>query len=283
MAKQVIFKVIRSDLSEFIFDGSAWGIVEITGIDYPTIEFFTEKNALGNGSQKTGQRLTDREINLTSVLKDAGMNEIMRGQVISFFNSNYTFKLYITYQGVTRWINAHIIGFKAPSVNVYKPLSVTATFLSLDPYFNSVDDFGKNIAEVTPMFHFPYVNLVGETFPVAVFNFSNEVLIINNGDNVTNMIVTFTAKGAVTNPKITKNGYFVEILDTMIDTDVIIIDFENLTVKKNGTSMINKVNKNSNFTNMELELGDNIIGFDATAGTNNIDVNVSFYKKYGGM
>jgi hypothetical protein len=281
--KPTIFKFIRSDKKEYIFDGGNWGIVGISGIDYPTIQLFTQTNAIGNGSVKTGQRLTDREITLQARLQDALNNEIVRQSVIQFFNSNYTFKLYITYQGVTRWIDVNIIGFSCPSINVYKPLELSVSVLALDPYFNSVDNFGKNLAEVTPFFHFPYVNLIGETIPVSYFAFSTEVHILNDGDEYTNMVVTFTAKGNVTNPKLIKGDYYVEILDTMVDNDVIVMDFENLTVTKNGTNIINKVNKESNFTEMQLEIGNNIISFEAEENSVNLDVTVTFYKKYGGM
>ncbi|MGO5053649.1 phage distal tail protein [Lachnospiraceae bacterium LCP25S3_G4] len=283
MSKNVILKFERSDKKIFVIDGTDYGITEIKGIDYPEIEKFTEKNAVGDGDFKTGERIASREIEFSAKLKDSRLNEIARKQVISFFNAKYGFKLYVTYQSNQKWIDAELIGFKCPSANVYKNIEIAGTFLCLNPYFQSMDNFGKNIAAITPMSGFPYMSIIGKGFNVGIYNFANIVDISNDGDVETFCKAVFTSKGQVVNPKLVKNGKYVRVLDTLVANDVVIMDFVNNNITKNGVKSTRLLDRSSQFTSMQLDVGDNKISFGADSGDSNLDVTIYYNQQYLGV
>lgn len=95
------------------------------------------------------------------------------------------------------------------------------------------------------------------------------------------MTINFT--GHAVNPKIYKDNYYVRILGTFSEGDIVLIDFENCTIRKNGTNWIQYIDRSSTFTQMGLELGDNKIGFSADDGDGNMAVYVYYNKLYLGL
>ena len=95
----------------------------------------------------------------------------------------------------------------------------------------------------------------------------------------------FTAKGTVVNPKLTVNGNYVRVIDTMQLGDVIIIDFVKNppTVQKNGANYIGHCDRTSAFDDMALVVGDSEISFDADTGSNLLDVSIYYNKLYGAI
>lgn len=287
MSKNVSLKIIRSDKQKFIIDGEIWGLSSLEGFDHPSIEIFSEKNSIGDGSTVTGQRVSNVDRTFTAILKNKNLNEIMRKVSISFFNPKYSYEVYITYQGQSRYFNGSILGFKCPNENVYKPIEITCTFLSESPYLKSIDDFGMDIASINPEFGFPYISCIDTMngFTFGSYNFAKTVDISNDGDVETYCKAVFTAKGNVTNPKLIKDLKYVRIIDTLVSEDVIEIDFTSNppTVKKNGVNIIAKTDRTSSFTDMQLQTGSNTIGFSADVGENVLSVIIYYNKLYLGV
>ena len=278
---------MRDDGKEFLIDNETWKIPSdgLEGWDYITPAVNTIPNAFSDGSTLSSKRVTEQDRTVTAVLQNKNLNSVMRQVVRSFFGVKRTFKVYLTYQNMTRWCEGEIIAFQMPTENIHKKLQFTFTILSTQPYLLSVEEFGQNIAETTPRFGFPYVSLLNRGFIFSVFNFAKEVELSNDGDVETYARIVMIARGDVTNPEIRNGDYYIKILDTMKNSDVIEIDLVNSppTVTKNGANIIGRTSRDSSFENMKFIVGTNKVSFDADVGSNVLDVYIYYNKRYGGM
>ncbi|MEF9968668.1 MAG: phage tail family protein, partial [Longicatena sp.] len=162
------------------------------------------------------------------------------------------------------------------------------------PYWSDLDNFGKNIAAITPMFTFPlaFINFIEGKDKIlkqqimGYNSLSKEVLLNNKGDVPTGVEVHFIAKrGDVKNPKITllSTGEFIEVIQDMKQGDVIVINTNvgHKGITKNGVNIFKEKNKLSSF--FQLEIGDNKISYDAVENYTNLDVRVYYTPKYLGV
>ena len=153
-------------------------------------------------------------------------------------------------------------------------------------HMRGFDEFGKNIAAIQAMAGFPYLcNPEFGGAPTGLFEFSENVILNNDGDVDTYCKVVIKARGEVVNPKIIIGGKYVRIIDIMEDGDVITVDFtaNPPTVQKNGVNFIGNTDKTSSFIGMELAVGDTEVSFDADDGTNLMEVQLFYNKLYWTM
>ena len=278
---------IRDDLKRFTLGGrysdtASWGITKISGISDIEYEISTEKNAVGDGETVTSVRMPKRNIDITAKIKNGLNNWIERSKVLSFFSSNHDFTIYIERNGETRWIECLVQKVKCTDRALKAPLQLELALICPDPFFNSKDNYGKNIASVKPGFGFPYISTIGEGFNVGVYNFARQVEIENNGDVETYFTIRIEAFGAVTNPKIMKDDAYIRLIDTLVSGDIIDIDLVNNTIRKNGVNCIGKVDRTSSFSDMVMSTGDNTISFTADDGDTNMKVLIYYNLRYLG-
>ena len=290
MANLVLIRVVRSDGKNYTIGAGEWKIPSdgLKGIDFPSFSLFSEKNAIGDGALLSGKRVNDRDVQVTARSVNPKHNLANRTEAISFFNPKYSFKLYVTYLGVTRWLDAELQGFSCPSENIYRPMQMVVKFYCKDGFMKSVDDFGQDIASIEPGFGFPYIETHLDEDPVIpayadLYAFNQEVTIDNDGDTMTYPRVTISFNGTTVNPKIYKDDYFVRILDTFDEGDVVEIDFENCTIKKNGQNWIHYIDRASTFTDMGLGIGSSTFGFEADDGDSHMHVFLYFNKLFLGL
>jgi hypothetical protein len=211
--------------------------------------------------------------------------EILRDEVTAFFNPKMTYKVYLTYMGRTRWAEGRIEKFNLSTGNIHRRMKLTITVLFADPYLKSFEDFGKDIASVSGGAGFPYLCRQNVGQPTGIFNFSQIVNLSNDGDVEAYCKVVMTANGEVENPKIIINNHYVRVIDTMVEDDVIIMDFaaNPPTVKKNGVNCIGKCDRTSEFDEMGLVIGDSTLSYTADNGSNNLSVSIYYNKLYAAM
>ena len=116
-----------------------------------------------------------------------------------------------------------------------------------------------------------------------IYSYNHEVVIENDGDAMTYPRVTINFKGSALNPKVYKDNYYVRVLGHFVEDDVLEINFEDCTIKKNGTNWIQNIDRSSTFTEMGLNIGDSTIGFTADDGDGNMEVFVYYNKLYLGL
>lgn len=154
MAKEVIVRYVRDDNKELIVDNTTFGIPNdgLEGVDFAKWSLYSETLALKDGSVITGGSYSGRSLVLKFECKQNDETaDSVRNSVRSFFNPKHAFNVYVTYRGITRWISGMIEGFEAPTENVYKRPEFKVGIYCADPFFKSVDSFGKDIASISPM------------------------------------------------------------------------------------------------------------------------------------
>lgn len=289
MDNKVRVRFLREDDKEFHIDGSDWKLLELDGFGTFENDINTVDKAIGDGGIITSDRIAAKDRTIVAKSLNRHLNDVLRREVGSFFNAKMLYKVYVTYMGITRWGEGKIYKYSLPTGNVHQALELTVTFLFPNPYLKSYEDFGRDIASISPMIGFPYLCNVspGYVYGVTggVYNFAKQVILENDGDVETYCRAVFVAKGAVTNPALIIGNDFVRVLDVMEANDVIEMDFtkDPPTVKKNGVNCIGKCDRKSSFDAMSLRIGDTAIQYDADDGTNLLQVSIYYNKLYAVM
>lgn len=284
---EVLVRFVRSDGREFTLNNDYWKIPSdgLEGFGSFDNSISTIDNAIGDGGVITSHRVSQKDRTIKAVSRSIHLAEILRDEATSFFNPKMSYKVYLTYMGRTRWAEGRVEKFQLSTGNIHRYMTLTVTLLFADPYLKSYEDFGKDIASITPLAGFPYLCTVEQGSPTGVFNFASTVNLSNDGDVEAYCKVVLTANGNVTNPKIIINGHYVRVLDEMVAGDVIIMDFaaNPPTVRKNGVNHIGHCDRTSEFDQMGLSIGESTVQYDADNGTNLLSVSVYYNKLYSAM
>ena len=276
----------RSDGKKFAFDDAPFGVTELNGVDAPNIELFTVKNAVGDGDVVTGKRIGARTITIEAKNRHTRINEQMRKIAAAFFNPLYTYDVQFIYGSYER--TAHDCEIKAmaiPTENLYKRLSVKLTLMCANGYLSGGGIYGKDIASIAPRLGWPWVSVAGVGHLYSLYNFSRIISVDNNGDAPSFIRAVFTATGDddVTNPKLIKDEFYIRVMTTMHKGDQLEIDTEKRLVKLNGVSVLNLVDKTSNWMGMRMDLGRNVFGFAADDHDNQLAVRVYYTQRFYGL
>lgn len=287
MDKKVKIKIVRSDNKEFHINGNDWKLMELEGFGEFENDINVVDKAVGDGGIITSSRIGIKDRTIVAKSLNKHLNDVLRREAGSFFNPKLTYKVYLTYMGITRWAEGALYKFHLPNGNIYRTMTLTVTFLFSDPYLKSEEDYGKDIAAMTPMIGFPYICNISEGRPYGItggiYNFAREIVLDNDGAIETYCRAVFVAKGNVTNPMlIIGDDNYVKVLDTMVEGDVIEMDFIKAppTVKKNGVNIIGKCDRTSSFDTMILKRGDTMVKYDADDGSNLLQVSIYYNKLY---
>lgn len=283
MDTDVIARIVRSDDAELVVDETDWGLTAIDGADAPAYELFTEKNGTGDGDTITGKRVAARDLELQAAVMDPSRNAELRQRARRFFNPKYTYRVYLTYMGTTAWLEAELEAFQAPSKQIDLPQEFSVYFLATDPYWKSVDDFGQDIAAITPRWGFPYMDHPDLGVLVDIANFERSVNFIYDGDAPSYPVITLTADDRVTNPKIVNGDAFVRLIDELEKGDVVEFSTRPPRIEKNGTNVLNKVDRASNFSGLAMQPGTNVYRYEADYGDNSLHVVIRYHKQYLGV
>ena len=240
-----------------------------------------------NGGSLVGIRLNDKTRTIKICNVDWKNSNTARMELQKYFIYGQKYKIYVTIGETTRWAEGILyrMAIPEPTDEDYK-LNVTMSFKFGDPFLKSEDNFGKNIASLTPMFAFPWLsrmdkqNVYGTA--VGIYNFEREVHLYNDGSYEAYPTIKITFKGIVTNPEIRINDGFIRVLGTFNSDDEIVIDcsVSPMTVKNNGENILGKCDRESEFDNMNLQIGDNTLSFIAYSGSDDMNVFVYYYKPY---
>lgn len=295
----VNLRIVRDDGEEFHIDNERWlipndGLEGWAELDYGVS---TSEYAAYDGGIVTNRRVNVRDRSVTAELADWRENATARAEAIGFFSPAHTYAAHLTYQGRTRWCEGVQYAFKCSAGNVYEPIQIDWTILSPMPYLLSEDDYGKDIALVTPKFGFPYMSAVegvsGKVqrgFQTGVYVFGDSVEVENDGDVEAWPTIVIKATGTVETPTFGKwNGadYTAHVtVDTTLESgDVLTIDTESHppVCEVNGESVTNLVDHLSAFTEMSIPLGKSTVRYSATSGENAMSVSLYFRKRYLGI
>lgn len=289
-------RIVRSDGQEITLGDGDWRIPKDGLENWANLPYSVSASEIPSydGAVVTSKRVSsvDRTITAECCGKEP---DALRARAIKFFNPKYTYEVHMTYRGRTRWCKGEQIGFKASEGNIYRKPSITWTILCPNPYLLSEDDFGKDIADITPMFGFPFMSFLPESdgsipgyptgFAVSFHTFAQEIEVTNDGDVPSGLRVIIRAKGNVTNPSVRLGDGYVRMLTTMQSGDEIHLDAASRppTVTMNGNNAMNLVDRQSSILNIRVDVGETTLEYDADDGYQNMSVSVFWNKQYLGV
>ena len=290
----VQMKIVRSDGRVLETRPGGWTVEEskLENWDYFEQEITTAANVLTDGSSLVGKRLG--EIDRTAYLAYFGNDKTLLEQQTeakTFFNPKFTFQVYMTYNGRTRWVEGELDAFQCALYKGMMVTEITFTLLCLDPYWRDADGNDRSLTDAEPMFGFPFVSIL-EPNALRGFNasrliFDGKNTVYNSGDVPTFYTIKMEFDGEVKNPSITKDGRTIKILDTMVAGDVVEIDLQSAPPKltKNGSNAIQLASRDSSFTGMEMQVGANIFTYtmDNVENRSLMHVSILHHEKYLGV
>lgn len=277
-----------------------FGITAITGLESSELEISTTENALVDGSTVGGKRIKERIVHMEATLRDDKNNEANRQRIIKFFNPKYTGKLTVNYSGTERNIGYELEGWTfVARDNVFNQLSIVVDLKCPDPFLKNIDNFGRNMADITKQIAFPWrvvkrkavvpepykgLALAGQI--TGYRTLSKEVYLPNDGDVPCSVKIQFVAaRGPVTNPKITLvgTGRFMRVKAAMEKKDMLLVDTDkrHQVIELNGVNVYQKIDRLS--TPFELAVGGNYLEYDADENYSNLDVRLYYTPLYLGV
>lgn len=280
-------------------------ITAVTGLESSELDISTSDNALVDGASVDGKKIKPRPIHIEASFKSNKNNPENRANVIKFFNPKYTGKALITNMGVSRNIEYELEGWTFASVrNMDNKLKILVDLLCPDPYMLNVDNYGKNMANISALFAFPW-RMLSTRMTSGKLNFPDkargmllggmtmgyrtlykEVVLANDGDIPTGVQIQFVAtRGPVTNPKITNTGtgQYMRVNVAMQQGDILLIDTNDRhqVITLNGVNYYQHIDRKSE--PFKLAVGDNYLEYDADENYTNLDVNLFYTPKYLGV
>ena len=289
-------RIVRSDGEEITIGDGEWRIPKNGLENWANLPYTVTSSEIpsADGAIITSKRVSSVDRTITAEARGSNPDEL-RAQAIRFFNPKYTYTVHLTYRGRTRWCEGEQIGFKASEGNMYERPTITWTILCANPYLQSEDDFGNDIAEVEPRFGFPWVSFLPTEYGsidgvnkwaiASVHVFSQSIEIVNDGDVSSGMRVKLLALGDAVNPSIRIGDGYVRLITKLKYGDEIILDTINRppTVYMNGKNVMNLVDRKSSILNMKIDVGQTTLEYDADDGYQNLSVSVYWYKQYLGV
>lgn len=279
-------------------------ITKVTGLESSELELSTSDNALVDGASVDGKKIKPRPIHIEASFKSNKNNPENRARVIQFFNPKYTGRALIINMGVSRNIEYELEGWTfGTAQNMDNKLRILVDLICPDPYMLNVDNFGKNMANISPLFAFPWrvlatratgkldyppkargLMLGGMTMGYRTLH--KEAVLSNDGDVPTGVQIQFIAtRGSVTNPKITNTGtgQFMGVKVVMQQGDILLIDTNDRhqVITLNGVNCYQRIDRQSE--PFQLAVGDNYLEYDADGNYTNLDVNLFYTPKYLGV
>lgn len=279
-------------------------ITAVTGLESSEIEISTSDNALVDGASVDGKKIKPRPIHIEASFKNGKNIPENRAGVIRFFNPKYTGKALITNMGVSRHIDYELEGWTFGVIrNMDNRLKIIVDLICPDPYMLNVDNFGKNMAAISPLFAFPWRVLAQRAtdkldYPpkarglmlggmtTGYRTLRKEAVLANDGDVPTGIQIQFiAARGGVTNPKITNTGtgQYMRVNVEMEKGDTLLIDTNerHQVITLNGVNYYQHIDRKSE--PFQLEVGANYLAYDADENYTNLDVNLFYTPKYLGV
>lgn len=275
--------------------GKGWflpaGCLEGFGDHENDIEAFD--NVLTDGATIVSRRMPELDRTVSQAIWTGPNPDSARAAALSFLNPRHDFRAHVTYRGRTRWCEGVLTGVKCPMERLDAPPKLTFTLLCLDPHMRDERRHDEAFGDARPMFGFPYVSHMPSTrwavgAPASVRVYDGKNTVFNAGDLPTYYKIRCEFSGEVKNPVFTKDGKKLGVADVFQAGDVLEVDFEAAPpkVEKNGANAIKTCTRDSSFTGMVMQVGENVFDYTCDDPDNRrgyMRVVVSWHDKYLGI
>lgn len=255
----------------------------VDGLDPPDNVLNLSKVAGSDGSVFNSAYTDNRTISITLAINAPA--EENRINLYRYFKAKMPLRLY--YQNDSR--DVYIDGYvqSMPISFFAKKQLVQIVIVCPKPFFNGTYEGITNFSVTTSLFEFPFE--IESAIPFSSLVLDDTAVVENNGDVETGALITISAVGAVTNPKIinSETGEYFEILDSLVSGDVIVLctTKNEKSVLKNHegtiTSLVGKIKYGSTW--LQLQPGSNVFYVTAASGAANISTSFEVVNLFEGV
>lgn len=253
-------------------------------------DILTEKAPYQDGETYVGSAAQVRDISITtSILGNSQQNLYsLRRELSRVFRPKSRGRLRYQNDFMTAEIEVEVeVSPSFGSPNIARNQDCVISLLALEPYWTDADERGALLQNIAPLFEFQLEIPEDDGIEMGTHS-EGRIVINNNGDKETGLYFEFP--GPVTDPRITNatTGEFIELITPLTADEVMIITthFGNkrATIKRENGSMDNAfqyLNLDSTF--FQLVSGENIIEFDAAAGSAEAQITIKYRRRYAGL
>lgn len=275
----------RSDGEVFSYSNSDWGVIELTGVDFPPIEIFSQNRGFGNGAIITGKRKGARTIGITAENKNTGNNDIDRLAALPFHNSNYKYDLEFTYMGQTKIAKeCELQEASCPAKNVHEPLELAVEFLSPEADLFADTDTQTHFVGINPLWHVTRAYAPGGSLAYGAIQRSIVKPLRYLGSEPAPIVATLTAAGVVDGVIVRVNDVEVTIDVDLVEGDTLIVDAAEKAVTLNNERVSEGLYNYVDVPALMLQYGDNEVQISAVDEDNlAFDARLTYTGRYGGL
>lgn len=265
-------------------DGVRYTVLSVSGLNPPKATVFTAKSPNKKGSKKNGSTLDERIVIIQ--IKLLGDVEANRNALYAWTDTEQELKIY----------------YRNGQKNIYCEGTVTACDIDLftsneivnvailcnDPYLHDMQEVVSDISSLLKHFTFPFaIDSAGVPFSTLKENTTTNVF---NAGAETGVVIAVRCKGEVSNLRIYNANDTTQQfkINRILHKDWIVeINTENSpkTVKliKPDNTEENLLKYVYNPTWFTLKKGNNLFGYSADTGINDVEITVGFRNKYLGV
>ena len=265
-------------------------VLTVDGLGSPQSEIYTQKSPYQDGVTVTGSSLESRNIVIEGKIIDSNRvnRQTYRNTLLSVFNPKLNGKLIIDFGDTQRQIDCKVEQapyFASESGQNHQDFSVS--LIAPNPFWQDINTTKEEVAIWRGSFEFP-LELVEEGIELGYREPSLIVSVLNKGDVPCGMKIQFKALATLSNPSLfnVNTREFFKINRTMEVGEVITVNthFQNKGVElnKNGvvSNAFNWIDLDSTF--LQLDVGDNLLRYDASSGLANLEVSIWHNSQYLG-
>lgn len=265
-------------------DGINYVVLSVSGLNPPKATLFTAKSPNKKGSKKNGSTLDERIVIIQ--IKLLGDVEASRNALYAWSDTEQELKIY----------------YRNGQKNVYCEGTVTDCDIDLftnneivniaifcnDPYLYDMQEIVSSISSMLKQFTFPFA-IDSAGIPFSTIRESNTTNVFNSGAE-TGIKITVKCKGEISNLRIydandTTKQFKINAI--LLENWIVEIDTEGSpktvkAIKPDGTTenLLKYVHNPTWFT---LKKGNNLFGYSADTGINDVEISVGFRNKYLGV
>lgn len=267
--------------------GSPFTISEIDGLNPPSATINTSQIAMLDGAKFNSSKVDMRTINIAFAIEyDAAKNRLEVFKVLKskqWVQMNYT----------SQYRNVFIAGYIQSIGITYFAMKqmVTCTILCPSPYFKDAQEMIDSLVNILGAFHFPFASTASPK-QLIMGKIFNEIgmVVENDGDVDTGIILVLYARQAVSNPKVYNyiTQDYIGVQYDMLAGDHITIDTrqgeKSVTLLRNGveTNLFNYLMEGSTWLQLDAN-GSTFVHEVGTGDASTLNMTIKHYNLYEGV
>ncbi|CAK7001868.1 phage tail family protein [Tissierella sp.] len=286
MAK-LIYTNSRGDSVE-LGQSAPFFITNIEGLSNVDNIISTIKSPNQDGETETNATLSGRNLVIQGEYQYFDRQE-GRNKLIKVFNPKLQGRLRYENSNIIKEINCRPEKTPIISSTTKSTVPFIINLFAADPYWKDLEEIKEEVAIWRGAFEFPLEIPINDGIEFGFREPSLIANIENNGDVPCGMKVEFKALGSVVNPSLfnVNTREYMKINKTMGAGEILTVTthFQNKRVEMYRNGIISNAFNwwDLHGTFLQLDVGDNLLRYDADEGLDNLEVNIWFTPQYLGV